>query len=122
MGYKSLFAALVTCVTSFTAGCSVTSTWHAGVVTPGSQAPPQSTTAIPKEQIEEIGTERIEHQCRIKVESLKCDGPLEATIGATQRCVETAGGQKIGMTLIVTKIEGEKVDFSMNIDDHPLPN
>lgn len=119
---KFLFAVFVTCATSLATGCSVTSTLHAGIDTPGPGSAPPSATAIPKEQIEAIGTERIEQQYRVKVQSLKCDGPLEATIGATQRCVETAGGQKIGMTLTVTKIEGEKVDFRMKIDDHPLPN
>ncbi|WP_234709483.1 DUF4333 domain-containing protein [Mycolicibacterium cosmeticum] len=109
------------CATSLGAGCSVTSTWHAGP----EQAGPQSTPpvkALSREQIEAIGKERIEQQYRVEVESLVCDGPLQATVGATQRCIETAGGEKIGMTLIVTKIDGQKVDFRMKIDDHPIPN
>ncbi|EHM14302.1 hypothetical protein MBOL_48160 [Mycobacteroides abscessus subsp. bolletii BD] len=42
-------------------------------------------------------------------------------MGATQRCVLTDGGQKAGVTLTVTKIEGDKVDFRFKIDDHLLP-
>lgn len=31
------------------------------------------------------------------------------------------GGQKAGLTLTVTKIEGDKVDFRFKVDDYALP-
>ncbi|CPR85597.1 Hypothetical protein ERS075558_00887 [Mycobacteroides abscessus] len=101
-------------------GCTVTSTWHAGRITSESPSTPP-VRQISKDQTEKVAKQRIEEVTKDQVESLVCEGPLEATVGATQRCVLTDGGQKAGVTLTVTKIEGDKVDFRFKIDDHLLP-
>ncbi|WP_324615693.1 DUF4333 domain-containing protein [Mycobacteroides abscessus] len=101
-------------------GCTVTSTWHAGPIT----TEPPSTPAvrkISKEETERIAKQRIEEVTHDGVDSLVCDGPLEATVGAIQRCVLTDLGEKAGVTLTVTKVEGDRVDFRFKIDDHLLP-
>ncbi|WP_198528404.1 MULTISPECIES: DUF4333 domain-containing protein [Mycobacteroides] len=101
-------------------GCSVKSTWHAGTVT--AETPPTSSVRqIPKEEAGKIAAERLEAQFGGKVESVVCEGPLDATVGATQRCVMSEDGQKAGLTLTVSKVEGDKVDFRIKVDDHPLP-
>lgn len=109
-------------------GCSVTSTWHAGTITPETTPnssvgtpPTSSARQIPKEQAAKIAAQRLEAKFGGKVDSVICDGPLDATVGATQRCVMSEDGQKAGLTLTVTKIEGDKVDFRVKVDDQPLP-
>ncbi|WP_193601849.1 MULTISPECIES: DUF4333 domain-containing protein [Mycobacteroides] len=119
MQYRLVSTALVLTALT-TSGCSVTSTWHAGTI--ASETPPTlSARQIPKEQAGKIAAERLESQFGGKVESVVCDGPLDATVGATQRCVMSEGGQKAGLTLTVTKIEGDKVDFRFKVDDYALP-
>ncbi|WP_341537747.1 DUF4333 domain-containing protein [Mycobacteroides abscessus] len=120
MRYTSAAATLFMSIMFAVSGCTVTSTWHAGRVTPESSSTP-SVRQIPKEEAGRIAAERIQAQFGGKVESVVCEGPLDATIGATQRCVLTEEGQRAGVTLTVTKIEGGKVDFRIKIDDHPLP-
>ncbi len=120
MRYRFPVAILLIWVTTLATGCSITSTWHAGLESPGPQSTP--VKMLSKEQIEAIAKERIEQQYRLNVESFICDGPLQATIGATQRCIETAGGERIGLTLTVTNVEGNNVDFRFKIDDHLLPS
>ncbi|MFV8312082.1 DUF4333 domain-containing protein [Mycobacteroides chelonae] len=101
-------------------GVQSSRTWHAGTAT--SETPPTSSVRqIPKEQAGKIAAQRLEAQFGGKVESVVCEGPLDATVGATQRCVMSEGGQKAVLTLTVTKIEGDKVDFRIKVDDHPLP-
>ncbi|TDH20609.1 DUF4333 domain-containing protein [Mycobacteroides franklinii] len=109
-------------------GCSVTSTWHAGTITPETTAnssvgtpPISSVRQVPKEQAAKIAAQRLDAQFGGKVDSVICDGPLDATVGATQRCVMSEAGQKAGLTLTVTKVEGDKVDFRVKVDDQPLP-
>lgn len=116
MHYRSFVIAILIVTGLTVSGCTVTSTWHAGPIT--------STPAvreISKEETERMAKQRIEEVTNDGVDSLVCDGPLEATVGAIQRCVLTDRGQKAGVTLTVTKVEGDKVNFRFKIDDHLLP-
>ncbi|WP_019164895.1 DUF4333 domain-containing protein [Mycobacteroides abscessus] len=112
---KATFLVFAACLS---AGCSVTSTWHAG---PASSGPEPTVKTFSKEKIEQSTKERIEKRLGRTVDSLVCDGPIEREVGATQRCVLSDEGQKAGVTLTVTKVEDGKVDFNWEIDDHLLP-
>lgn len=108
-------------VVMLVSGCSMTTSGRVG----GSPSVAQSAMparAVPKDQAEKIAKERIEALPGGAVQSVVCNGPLEAIVGATQRCVLTQGGERAGVTLTVTKIQGDKVDFSVKIDDHLLPD
>ncbi|MDO3339925.1 DUF4333 domain-containing protein [Mycobacteroides abscessus] len=76
---------------------------------------------LPKEQAEMLAKQRIEDATGTKFDSLVCNGPLDAIVGATQRCVLIANGEKAGVTLTTTKIEGDKINFDAEVDDHRLP-
>jgi hypothetical protein len=52
-------------------------------------------------------------------ESVSCPGDLEGTVGATLRCSLTDGGETLGVDVEVTAVEGDLVDFDIQVDDAP---
>jgi hypothetical protein len=52
---------------------------------------------------------------------VECDGDIEGTVGATQRCVLTAmDGTTIGVTATVLAVKGDDVNNDFKADDHPM--
>ncbi|MBU9762936.1 DUF4333 domain-containing protein [Mycobacterium sp. TNTM28] len=78
------------------------------------------TAAVSKEQLDKTVKEKLEAQVGAKADSVDCDGDLEGKVGATQRCVLTAGGTKMGVTVTATSVEGDNVKFDVKVDDKPM--
>lgn len=49
-----------------------------------------------------------------------CDGDLRAEVGATQRCVLTAGHLTLGVTATVTEVDGGDLKVDVQVDDEPM--
>ena len=45
---------------------------------------------------------------------------LEATVGASERCIVVAPAGTFGATVVVTRVRGTEVDFSIQVDHQPL--
>ena len=49
-------------------------------------------------------------------QSIKCPEDLEAKVGATQRCVLRDRGERLGLTVRVSRVEGDKANFDVVVD------
>ena len=77
------------------------------------------TAAISKEQLAKLVKEKLEAQVGEKADSVTCDGDLKAKAGATQTCLLTAGGSKLGVNVTATSVNGDNVKFDVKVDDEP---
>lgn len=68
---------------------------------------------------EEIKT-RLEEQAGAKADSVKCEDDLPAKVGATRRCVLTAGSKTYGVTVKANSVEDGHVKFDIKVDDGPM--
>jgi len=56
-------------------------------------------------------------------EAITCPKDLDATVGASERCVLTAGeGSTIGMTVTIKSVDGSRADFGVVVDNLPQPS
>lgn len=53
--------------------------------------------------------------------SVSCPGKLKAKDGTTMRCTLVASGGKYGVTVTVTSIKDNTVNFNIKVDDKPTP-
>lgn len=109
-------------VTALFAGCS--GKVEVGRVT--SQSGTSTTTTeqavtVDKDQLAAKAKEKLEQAAGQESKGVECDGDIEGTVGATQRCVLTAmDGTMIGVTATVTAVKGETVSIDFKADDHPM--
>jgi hypothetical protein len=45
---------------------------------------------------------------------------IEATVGASERCIVVSPAGTFGATVVVTRVRGTQVDFSIQVDRQPL--
>jgi hypothetical protein len=76
---------------------------------------------VDKDQLAAKAKEKLEQAAGQESKGVECDGDIEGTVGATQRCVLTAmDGTRIGVTATVTAVKGETVSIDFKADDHPM--
>lgn len=52
--------------------------------------------------------------------SVVCPGPLDATVGKTERCtLVSAAGNTFGLTVTVTSVSGATLNFTIAVDQTP---
>ncbi|MEW2479410.1 DUF4333 domain-containing protein [Mycobacterium sp. NPDC049093] len=78
------------------------------------------STGTPKDQLAKTVKEKLEAQAGKKADSVTCDGDLEAKVGATQRCVLTVKGTKLGVTVTATSVSDDNIKFDAKVDDKPM--
>ncbi|UGT63470.1 DUF4333 domain-containing protein [Nocardia asteroides] len=49
-------------------------------------------------------------------DSIDCPGDLTGKVGTTMRCTLNAGGDTIGLTVTVTSVEGDTVNYDVQVD------
>ncbi|MGV9803558.1 DUF4333 domain-containing protein [Mycobacterium sp. NPDC003449] len=107
-------ASLVIGIPLSVTGCSVT---VGGDGTAGSATP-----KIPQSELESGVKKAITEKTGAPVESVSCDGPLEGTIGATERCIAsfaTADGLRAGVTVTTTSVDDSDIKYDFKVDDKP---
>ncbi|MGI0541712.1 DUF4333 domain-containing protein [Corynebacterium aquatimens] len=78
------------------------------------------TGSVPKNEVETQIADQLEAQVGQRPDSIECPGDLEAKEGATMRCTLSAGDTKYGVDVQVTKAEGGKAEFDIQVDDAPM--
>ncbi len=53
-------------------------------------------------------------------DSVTCPGPIKAENGQTARCFLTGGGVKYGLTVTLSKVEGSKATYDVQVDQKPM--
>ncbi|MFC8045651.1 DUF4333 domain-containing protein [Nocardia sp. NPDC057353] len=49
-------------------------------------------------------------------DAIDCPGDLNGSVGTTMRCTLTAGGDTLGLTVTVTSVEGDTVNYDVQVD------
>ncbi|WP_206515947.1 DUF4333 domain-containing protein [Nocardioides pantholopis] len=82
-----------------------------------------STTpaAVSEEQVERRATTELTRTIGTAPDDIDCPGDLEAEKGTTMRCVLTAGTDRLGVTVTVTRVDGEDVRFDIEVDEEMMP-
>jgi Domain of unknown function (DUF4333) len=78
------------------------------------------TSPLPAEDVAEKAEDALEEQIGARPE-ISCPDDLEAEVGTEMRCTLTAGGDptEFGVTITVTSVEDENVNFDVEVDDAP---
>ncbi|MEU6642354.1 DUF4333 domain-containing protein [Saccharomonospora sp. NPDC046836] len=106
VGLKAL---LVACAVLATCGCSVT-------VRTGE--PDEAT--VSKAELERSVTESLTEMAGQQPDAVECPGPIKAKVGETIRCVLTAGGTRLGMTVTIKSYDNGRAKFDVQVDEQPL--
>lgn len=77
----------------------------------------ETSPSVPRERVERIVKERLTETVGRSPDSVSCDDGLDAAIDASIRCTLTADGETHGLTATVTGIEGDTVNFHIQVDD-----
>jgi hypothetical protein len=123
MARKAMFIAVLAVLTALLAGCNGKA--EVGQVT---SKPPtsattteQATLTVDKDRLAALAKEKLEQVAGQQAKGVECDGPIEGTVGATQRCVLTAmDGGTIGVTATVLSVKGDDFNIDFKADDHPI--
>ncbi len=92
---------------TFTAAALVS----AGGCGAGSVAADELSASVKAGLTEDVGQEPDE---------VTCPDDLAAEVGATTRCTLTHEGTSYGVTVTVTEVDGDDVDFDIEVDDEPM--
>jgi predicted thioesterase len=74
---------------------------------------------VDKKQVASVISDQLTQQLGSRPDSVTCPDNLKGTVGATLRCQLTDGGQKYGVNVTVTSVDGNNVNFDIKRDDHP---
>lgn len=75
---------------------------------------------VDSDKLEDEVADRLEEQVGQRPESVDCPSDLEGALDAEVRCtLTTQDGQEYGVTVTVASVEGENVNFDIQVDDQP---
>ncbi len=76
-------------------------------------------SAVDSSDVEKQISGQLEKQIGQAPDSVDCPNDLDAEEGAEERCTLTADGQDYGVSVKVTKVDGNDVSFDIAVDDKP---
>ena len=53
---------------------------------------------------------------------MTCPGPIDARVGAETMCFMTIKGERYDVHVVITEVDGAKVEFDVDIADQPRPD
>lgn len=74
-------------------------------------------TAVAQADVEEQVSSALEEQIGQAPDKVTCPGDLEGEVGTEMRCELEAQGETIGLTVTVTSVESNNVEFDIQVDD-----
>ncbi|MDT5010987.1 MAG: hypothetical protein QOH57_2604 [Mycobacterium sp.] len=74
---------------------------------------------VDKNDVAGVVSDRLAEQVGRKPDSVTCPENLQGKVGATVRCELVGDGEKYGVTVTVTSVEGGTVNFDFKVDDTP---
>lgn len=76
---------------------------------------------VSEQELERTVKDKLEKQVGQPVDRIDCPGDLAAEVGKTTRCTLTAANTRYGLSVRVTTVEGERVNYFIKVDDKPMP-
>ncbi|MCP3015726.1 DUF4333 domain-containing protein [Nocardiopsis dassonvillei] len=77
------------------------------------------TGAVDAEQVAERSSEMLAEEVGQTPDGFTCPEDLPAEVGAEIRCELTADGQTLGVTVTTTSVDGNDVQWDIEVDDAP---
>ena len=77
------------------------------------------SSSVESSDVEEQISQQLEKQIGQAPDDVKCPNDLDAKEGAEERCTLTVEGQEFGVSVKVTKVDGNDVNFDISVDDEP---
>lgn len=71
---------------------------------------------IAESDLEESVQQTLAEQVGQTPDAIDCPDDLQGTVGQTMRCTLTAGGETLGLTVTVTSVEGDTVNYDVEVD------
>ena len=96
------------------AGCSA----EVSVGDQPSQPSDQATVA--QAELEREVSDQLEREVGQAPDRIDCPGDLTGEVGTEMRCVLHAGPDRLGVTITVTGVDGEQVDFDIEVDEEMM--
>ncbi|MEP9383535.1 DUF4333 domain-containing protein [Nocardioides sp. KR10-350] len=78
------------------------------------------TPEIKKADLEKKVSDGLTKSVGQRPDDISCPGDLDAKLHAKTRCVLTAGGDRIGVTVTVDRVDGTKYHLDIRVDDKPM--
>lgn len=74
---------------------------------------------ISADALEQQVTQKLSETVGQRPDVVDCPEGLKGEVGKTVRCVLTAGGTKLGVTVTTTSADADSVKFDIKVDDKP---
>jgi hypothetical protein len=78
------------------------------------------TGAVDAEQVAERSSEMLAEEVGQTPDGFTCPEDLPAEVGAEIRCNLVDGGMNYGVTITTTSVDGNDVQWDIEVDDQPL--
>ena len=75
---------------------------------------------LDEQELEQEVSSQLEKLVGQAPDRIDCPGDLEAEEGTEMRCVLHAGEDKLGVTVTVTGVDGEDVEFDIEVDEEMM--
>lgn len=76
--------------------------------------------SVPADDLEQGVAKLLEEQVGQPVESVECEDDLAAEPDSEVRCqLEATDGTTIGLTVTATSVDGDEVNYEINVDEEP---
>lgn len=76
-----------------------------------------STVTVPQDDIEERISAELEEQVGQAPDDISCPDDLKGEEGEEMECTLTAGEDELGVTVRVTGVDGDQVNYEIEVDD-----
>jgi Domain of unknown function (DUF4333) len=76
-----------------------------------------STPEVSPSKLEGEISSQLEKQVGTAPDDVECPDSLTGKVGETQRCTLTAGSDTLGVDVEVTSVDGDDVNFDIQVDD-----
>jgi Domain of unknown function (DUF4333) len=76
---------------------------------------------VSKDAVAQEVSTRLAEQVGHRPDSVTCPADLKGDVGTTLLCTLQDNGHSYGVTVTVTQVDGNHVDFNLKVDDNPSP-
>ncbi|WP_431970867.1 DUF4333 domain-containing protein [Nocardia sp. bgisy134] len=75
-----------------------------------------TTPEVKESELEKSVKQTLTEEVGQAPDAIDCPGDLEGKVGTTMRCTLTAGGDTLALTVTVTSVEGDTVNYDVAVD------
>ena len=80
----------------------------------------RATPRISAHALETKVSDALEAKFGQRPDDMSCPDGLEGKVGATTRCILTAGPDRLGVTVKADRVDGDNIHFQIEVDKKPM--